>query len=136
MADFFTTGHDGKTISSYLQIKKDATEKFKSKRCFQIAPIIVTDFSWPIINAVIKTFNNSSFEEYINWCADILIMNVILKINFMSTVIFLCYSHFIKMISKKVLKVKKYSNKSNQKKLHRVALYSCTLTKYFFITFI
>ena len=28
MADFFTTGHDGKTISSYLQIIKDATEKF------------------------------------------------------------------------------------------------------------
>jgi hypothetical protein len=75
MADFFTTGHDGKTISSYLQIIKDATEKFKLKRCFQIAPIIVTDFCWPIINAVIETFNNSSFEAYINWCADILIMN-------------------------------------------------------------
>jgi hypothetical protein len=28
MADFFTTGHDGKTVSSYLQIIKDATEKF------------------------------------------------------------------------------------------------------------
>ena len=31
------------------------------------------------------------------------------------------------MISKKVFKVKKYLNKSNQKKLHRVALYSCAV---------
>lgn len=91
------------------------------------APIIVTDFSWALINAVIKTFNNTTFEAYINWCTNILIKKEIFNINFMTTTIYLCYSHFIKMISKKVLKVKKYSYKSNQKKLHRVALYSCAI---------
>ena len=127
LSDFFSTGHDMKTISSYFQIIRDALEKYISKHSFQYAPIVVTDFSWALINAVLRTFNNTNFDAYINWCSNILINKELFKINFMPTIIFLCYSHFIKMISKKVFKVKKYLNKSNQKKLHRVALYSCAV---------
>jgi hypothetical protein len=127
LADFFSPGHDMKTISSYFQIIRDSLEKFISKRSFQCAPLIVTDFSWALINAVLRTFNKTSFEAYINWCSNILIEHKIFKIHFLPTIIFLCYSHFIKMISKKVLKVKKYTNKSNKNKIHKVALYSCAV---------
>ena len=104
LADFFTTGHDMKTIASYFQIIKDNLQKFISRRYFQFSPIIVTDFSWALINAVIRSFNNTTFSVYINWCSNILIDKQIFKVNFIPTIIFLCYSHFIKMIAKKINK--------------------------------
>ena len=127
LADFFSSAHDSKTISSYFLLIKDELEKFIPKPSFQQAPIIVTDFSWGLINAVIRTFNNCSFDAYIAWCADLLINKTIWKIHMMPTILFLCYSHFIKMIAKKIKKVKKYRSKQNNQKLYQVALYSCAV---------
>ena len=127
LADFFTTGHDMKTIASYFQIIKDNLQKFISRRYFQFSPIIVTDFSWALINAVIRSFNNTTFSVYINWCSNILIDKQIFKVNFIPTIIFLCYSHFIKMIAKKIKKIKKYVQKANNNKIHKVALYSTSV---------
>ena len=73
IAKFFTTGHDSQTISSYLNLIKDSLEKKIPKKSFQWAPIIVTDFSWDIINAACSTLNNLSIEFYISWSYDILI---------------------------------------------------------------
>ena len=127
IADFFSSGHDSKTIASFLLLIKDELEKFIPKRSFQQAPIIVTDFSWALINAVLITFNKCSFETYILWCADLLISKKIWNIHLMSTIHILCYSHFIKMISKKIRKIKKFSSPKNNTKIHQVALYSCAI---------
>jgi hypothetical protein len=97
VAEFFSTGHDAKTIASYLLLIKDELEKSIPKRNFQYAPIIVTDFSWGLINAVVKTLNNCNFDTYINWCADIILKKQIWKFNIMQSIIVLCYSHFLKM---------------------------------------
>jgi hypothetical protein len=54
------TGHDAKTIASYLFLIKDELEISIPKSNFQYAPIIVTDFSWGLINAVVKNLDNCS----------------------------------------------------------------------------
>ena len=127
IAEFFSSGHDAKTISSYLLLVKDELEKYIPKKCFQHSPIIVTDFSWGLINAVIRTFNNCSFETYINWCADLIIKKQVWKIHNMQTINHLCYAHFMKLMAKKIKKVKKFTKNKNNRKLHQVALYSLAI---------
>ena len=127
IAEFFSTGHDSKIIASYFLLIKDELERYMSKRSFQCAPIIVTDFSWGLINAVMRTFNNCSFEIYINWCADLLINKNIWNIHQMPTIHVLCYSHFIKMTAKKIKKINKFNARKNNQKLHTVAMYACAI---------
>ena len=127
IAEFFSSGHDSQTISSFLNLVKDVLEKKMPKNSFQWSPIIVTDFSWALINAACRTFNNVTIESYIYWCADILINQQKWLFYSMSTILILCYSHFIKLIAKKIKKIKKFSSKKNNSKLHKIALYTCAV---------
>ena len=126
IAEFFTTGHDSHTIRSYLDLVRNALEKSITTYSYQVAPIVVTDFSWAIINAACNSFNNCTIDIYIKWCYDIIVSNKIWLFNSITTIISLCYSHFIKLVSKKIKKVKKYNSKLNNNKLREVALYSCS----------
>jgi hypothetical protein len=59
ISEFFTTANDAKSIASYFaDIKLEFIKKIPRCELFQFAPIIVTDFSWGLINAIMETFNN------------------------------------------------------------------------------
>ncbi len=76
LAEFLTTAHDSHSISGYLStIKLDINQVLPKRLSFQVAPIIVTDFTWALINAVMKVFNNFTTDVYINWCFDIVFVN-------------------------------------------------------------
>ena len=112
VSEFFTTANDARTISTYLvQIKLALQNKIPKTKSFQIAPIIVTDFCWGLINAIMTTFNNCSVDTYINWCYEILFNDcsyTVFLANVMKMIFVLCAVHFLKMVTKRVRKIKVY----------------------------
>ena len=131
LAEFISTGHDAKEISQYLStIKLDLQKTIPKSVTYRIAPFVVTDFSWGLINAVLSVFNNCKADFYINWCFEILFNRVesTLILNIMQTRLILCAAHFIKMVSKKVKAIKKYeSDDAKNKKLQNSFLFSFAL---------
>ena len=67
IAEFITTRHDSDMISSYLVLMKKTLQRYmKPNSQFIIAPIIVVDFSWALINAVLDEFNDCTIFEYLH----------------------------------------------------------------------
>jgi hypothetical protein len=89
-----------------------------SKKSFQIAPIICTDFSFALLNAVCSVFNNCTLEFYFKWCFEVLFKKAksISISNSMKVLLHLCGAHFLKMIVKKVKKIKKYKEDLKEEK--------------------
>jgi hypothetical protein len=130
IAEFVTTANDSGSISSYLSIIKLELERTIPKNLsFQIAPIIVTDFSWALINSVMQVFNNVEADVYINWCFEILFkkQDSVIILSIMKTRLHLCGAHFLKLIVKKVRKIKKYSNEEKDKKVQNAFIFTFTL---------
>lgn len=125
-ADFVTTANDATTISKFLTILIDKLEK-NSKRNL-VPNIIVTDLSWALINAVMSSFNKCLPKQYLNWCFKILIENQhdINLLNAMRVRIYLCNSHFIKNIIKKL---KGLNEKVCTKVIRKTFLYMTTLVQ-------
>jgi len=57
LAEFISTAHDSYSISSYLYAIKLELERTMTKRCFKVAPIICTDFSYALMNSVCVMFS-------------------------------------------------------------------------------
>jgi len=75
-SEFFTTANDAKSIASdFFDIKLEFIKKIRRCELFQFAPILVTDFSWGLINAVMGTFNNCTSAISLNWCFEIIFKN-------------------------------------------------------------
>ena len=119
LAEFISTAHDSRTISSYLYTIKYEIERTLNKKTFRVAPIICTDFSFALLNAACNVFNNCTLEFYLKWCFEILFRKAkSISIGSCMQVIFhLCGAHFLKMVVKKVKKIKKYNEDSNDKTL-------------------
>ena len=60
IADFITTSHTFLSISGYLFIIKKTYEKYSN-----LSKVVVTDFSWALINASLEIFNNMSILAYL-----------------------------------------------------------------------
>lgn len=63
-----------------------------------IPPLIVVDFSWALINAIIVTFNNCSVVHYLKWAYDVshdYYENYSLN-HYMSTRVIICQVHLLK----------------------------------------
>ena len=112
ISDFFSTGHDAHTIGSYLALIKNEMEKTIPKKLYQTAPIIVTDFSWALLNANCDTFNKVNMKTYLNWCFDVLINDCVLIMKLMNSILYICAAHFIKLIVKEIKKITKYKLKN------------------------
>ncbi len=71
--------------------------------------IIVTDFSYALINAVLKSFNNCQLSHYILWTFHLLIQfpNEEQIRNIMKVKIYICSVHFLKSLVFKVKKTEK-----------------------------
>lgn len=102
--EFISTSHNTTTISKYLfSLKK--MEKLVPSNFYTISPLIVTDFSWPLISSVLETFNKCNINQYLNLAYQLVIdSNEKSELNFRNyihTRIYLCSTHFLKMVIKK-----------------------------------
>lgn len=94
-----------KTISNYLSSIKDLLEK----RSLPIASIVVTDNSWALIGAVMKTFNNTDPGKYLIWAYHLLVKDARLQLqlsSYMKTRLVICSTHYLKNLIKETKNIK------------------------------
>jgi hypothetical protein len=80
VAEFFTTNHGSTNISSFLndirelvQLNVAYSPKKKIRLDEHFLPrIVVTDFSWALIDSVMKSLNNSDMNRYLIYCFAVL----------------------------------------------------------------
>ena len=101
IAEFLSTSHNQTCITKYLTSIKSFINVFSSET--MLPEIIVTDISWALINSALHVFNNTNLSNYIQWCYDIIISKREQEIlNIMKIRVYLCSTHFLKNIIKKV----------------------------------
>ena len=104
--EFITSDQSVRQISSFLFLVKEYCLKYKSMSLktirFAYAQIITTDFSYILINSILKIFNNCDMDDYLQATFTILIKNStsLLVIN---VIIYLCSTHFLKSFINKVI---------------------------------
>jgi hypothetical protein len=130
IAEFFSTANDAKSIASYFaDIKLEFLKKIPKNGLFKVAPIIVTDFSWGLINAIMETFNNCTVTIYINWCFEIIFKKseCIILASIMKSIFQLCSVHFLKLIITKARKIKPFKDEGKDKNLQNDFIFAFTL---------
>ena len=101
LAEFVTTSHIADNISEFLNIiKNQIISKIPKRLPFRLAPIIVTDFGWVLINSVMNSFNNSNIKRYIDWCFKILLpdADTFQHMHCMNVRLIICCAHMIHLI--------------------------------------
>jgi len=99
IAEFITTSQTQISISGYLAVlRKHMHDNITSKGKFAISPIIVTDFSWALINSVLDVFNKCTVMEYLKMCFKILREGDLNLNQSLPVRIQLCAAHFLKVI--------------------------------------
>ena len=120
VAQFISTAHAAFVIGKFLTSIKHIYEAHMpcQKNEFIMPPIIVTDFSYALINAVMENFNKCYLINYINWCFQYFVQyknnkEIQAKLApLMKTKIYLCAAHFLKSLVKKVRKIDLDKNRS------------------------
>lgn len=106
IAEFISTSATSTTISSYLFKIKNILEKFiPVKKFLQFSPIIITDFSWAMLNSILKIFNNCQITQYLKWCFSFSVENTS-NLNAMPVKIYICSTHFLKIVIEDINKLK------------------------------
>jgi hypothetical protein len=112
VAEFFTTSHSSLSITNELNFIRDTLiTKIVSIKKKPLASVVVTDFSWALINAVINSFNKCSILQYLNWSFDYLVLKKQNLANVMPVILYLCAVHFLRIIIKKA-KIQCLNNKN------------------------
>lgn len=104
--EFVTTSHSEDSLAKFLSLlkKKFQREIPSTQKYFSLAPIVVMDFSWASINAVLDAFNMCNIDQYICWSFDVLFREGNVA-NAISVLIYLCSTHILKLIADKVKKL-------------------------------
>jgi hypothetical protein len=102
--EFFTNSQTVAQISIFLFLVKEYCLKYKkmggAKIRFAYSPLITTDFSYILINSILKVFNNCDMEFYLAETYKFLVEGSShLNANVM---IYICSTHFLKSFIKKV----------------------------------
>ena len=103
IGEFFTTAHDANNIGSYLFKIKNILENNK----LIMSPVVVVDYSRALINAVLNIFNNCSFDQYLKWAFEFIVLKNVHIFGLIHTKIFLCSVHILKNVIKDYTKVEK-----------------------------
>lgn len=74
LVDFVTTSHSTVNITKYLTSFRNLLTGPRESTQINIAPIVVTDQSWALINAVQESFNKCNIHHYLSWCYQVLIV--------------------------------------------------------------
>lgn len=105
--DFISTSHNSLTVSKYLMTFKKKIEMVAPAGSLKIAPIIVVDFSWPFINSILEVFSSCTIELYLETMFKLIVEKEkelpFLKV--IKTRVYLCSTHFLKMIVTKERKI-------------------------------
>ncbi len=131
IAEFLTTNQSVCSISEYLtRIRRYYLAYYglitPKRDLFAFAPIIVTDFSWALINSVLEVFNRGmTIIEYIFISFDFIIKKN--PIQNIQTYIYLCSTHFLKNFIKGLNQIKLKIDKKFQSKAKKILIYSFTL---------
>lgn len=121
-AEFATESHTTNSISKYLLSIKG--------NCKTIAPFMVVDESWALINSVIQTFNGCSPLAYINWTWDVLNSDLQKQNSahdLLNTRLFLCHTHLFKNVIKKTTDILKSLKRKNSTKIKSLFQFCFTL---------
>ena len=125
--EFVTTDHSAFSLVTYLQQAKNliAQKQYTPKYSFMIAPIIVVDFSWVMINSINEAYNKCSILRYLQWTFEIIVNQNESKefLELITTRVYICAVHFLKTVVKKVKKYK--DDKKNI--LFKMFVYAFTL---------
>jgi hypothetical protein len=102
VAEFFTTSHFSLSTISELNFILDTfkTEKV-SVKLKPLPSVVLTDFSWALINAIINSLNKCSILQYLNSSYDYLCLKKQNLTNLMPVILFLCAVYFLRIIIKK-----------------------------------
>ena len=125
VCEFLTTLHTQSNITRYL-----TTFNYYFKKTADQIPgltqpkIIVTDFSWALINSALKTFNNFEPVQYLIFVFSRIIQNLPIDT---CVVLYICSTHFISLIKKKV---KKNFKKSISKNVYNTFMFTFTLLQH------
>ena len=102
VAEFVSTSHSSLAISKFLMEINSIFEQNMTKRNESVASVVVTDFSWALMNAVMHEMNRCNILNYLNWSFEILYKNnldaTFLKV--MRTKLFICATHMLKNVTK------------------------------------
>jgi hypothetical protein len=105
--EFVTTSHKQSNISENLLRVKNHIES-NVTGAFKVAPIIVTDFSWALMNSVLFVFNKCTASEYIQFCFSMIFEKdkraAIFSV--LNVRLYLCCAHFLKLVIKRCKKIK------------------------------
>lgn len=118
LGEFFTTRQTTRSVKKNLEtiiqfLKESGNKNFPY--------VIVTDFSWTLINSVLEGFNQINMIDYLNWSFQLLNNDTY---NFKyETLIFICATHFLKLINKDI---KKFNIKKDKRVL-KTFLFCVTL---------
>lgn len=107
--DFISSSHTVFSITKYLNCAKNILSKITTLNL--IAPVIVCDFSWPLINSALLSFNNCTMNYYLKYTfsllykdnsnAKVIEMNNDNSFKNCNTYLYLCSTHFLKSMIKK-----------------------------------
>ena len=126
IADFVSCCQNETWISKNLfYIKGILSQNITNKKKYIIAPILVTDFSFALINSIHQAFNGCSLLQYINWTYDYLTKNNETVKDLVLVRTYLCSVHFIKNISKKAKTIT--GNLKNGKNISKTFLFAFSL---------
>ena len=104
--EFSTTDQTSDNISIFLQKGRSLLFRYLGLKNLIIPPVTVVDFSWAMINSVMKTFNkDSSVYDFLVETFECLINKKEFDFKRFSTIVYICAGHFLKAIINNAKKV-------------------------------
>ena len=105
IGEFFTNSLTSRTVSNYLSEFKDLiASNVHFKVANKFPKIFVLDFTWANINAVLEAFNKVTIYQYLQWAQEIICNGNFKIYNLINVKIFLCSTHFLKIVIQKAKK--------------------------------
>ncbi|CAF0888839.1 unnamed protein product [Brachionus calyciflorus] len=105
IGEFISTDNTMRSISKFLRNIYEILKENNKGTESSIAPIIVTDFSWALMNSVLNVFNNMDMNEYLEWCFKKIFGESDNEERCaVGTRLYLCSTHFLKSLVRKVKK--------------------------------
>ncbi len=103
--EFITTSHSEDNLAKFLgSLRRKFRREIPSQKYFSLAPIVVMDFSWASINAVLDAFNLCNIDQYIRWSFDVLFKKGSVT-EAVQVLVYLCSTHMLKLTADKVKKI-------------------------------
>jgi hypothetical protein len=102
--DFVTNDFTTLNVTKQLLTLRDNSENFLPAKCPKKPNIVVTDFSYPLINAFFAVYSRMNFAEWLDAMFLVLVDGNTEEKNKIDLRVYLCAFHFLRIIERKVKK--------------------------------